>query len=43
MERIRDVRKGAFRPWRQQPVVKALFWFIGGTSIAGMEFFSLYG
>jgi hypothetical protein len=43
MERIQHIRKGAFRPWRQQPVVKALFWFIGGTSIAGLEFFSLYG
>ncbi len=36
-ERIAENRQGAFRPWRQQPVMKVLFWFIGGASLAGLE------
>ncbi|MDJ0860628.1 MAG: hypothetical protein QNJ82_00135 [Gammaproteobacteria bacterium] len=36
-ERIAENRRGAFRPWRQQPVMKVLFWFIGGASLAGLE------
>ena len=43
MGQIREIRRGAFRPWRQQPVLKALLWFIGGTSITGLEFFSVLG